>query len=322
MPPIRLTLDPWPAEYESSFEIDGFDEEDQVKVDTDVEGVAWQAIEPPKQERTGVLYFIDGVRRVEARVIVDDGSGRIIRGLYGSAAVGAVRVESKMASFEEIRVKRLIVAGTGILPEAELLTVGNTQLPFEPISVADTTPLGPVEGLQNLMRTEEATLGEALASKADCVFADGPLTYFSGVMQTTVGVIKRLIEPYLSALQFELVRRLGTGQRTPLFVITRPKYDRYSWYLRVGQPRVMDHDVAGVLRLEVRSGAGIERARELADLSASCIPSFVGEAFRDPRAPQNLLPIGALETKLRHRLGDSLTIRRAIEARLFEVSLA
>ena len=82
-----------------------------------MEGVAWQAIEPPKQERPGVLYFIDGVRRVEARVILDDGSGRIIRGLFGSAAVGAVRVESKMASFEEIRVKRLIVAGTGILPE-------------------------------------------------------------------------------------------------------------------------------------------------------------------------------------------------------------
>ena len=101
------------------------------------------------------------------------------------------------------------------------MTVGNTQLPFEPISVADTTPLGPIGGLQNQMRTEEATLGEALASKADCVFADGPLTYFSGVMQTTVGVIKRLIEPYLSALQFELVRRLRTGQRTPLFVITQ-----------------------------------------------------------------------------------------------------
>jgi uncharacterized protein len=287
-----------------------------------VEGVAWRAIEPPKQERTGVLYFIDGVRRVEARVVLDDGSGRIIRGLFGSAAVGAVRIESKIASFEEIRVKRLIVAGTGILPQPELLSVGNLQLPFEPVSVADSTPLGPVAGLQNLMRTEEAMLGEALASKADCVFADGPLTYFSGVMQTTVGVIKRLIEPYLSAFQFDLVRRLGTGQRTPLFVITQGKYDRYSWYMRAGQPRVMDHDFAGVLRLEVRSGAGIEKARQLADFSASYIPTFVGEAFRDPRSPQNLLPIGALENKLRHRLGDSLTIRRAIEAKLFEMSHA
>jgi len=75
-----------------------------------------------------------------------------------------------------------------------------------------------------------------------------------------------------------------------------------------------------VLRLEVRSGAGLEKARRLADLSASCIPSFAGDAFRDPRAPQNLLPIGALENQLRHQLGDPLTIRRAIEARLFEMS--
>jgi hypothetical protein len=170
------------------------------------------------------------------------------------------------------------------------------------------------------MRTEEASLGETLASKADCVFADGPLTYYSGVMQTTVGVIKRLVEPYLSASQFELVRRLQTGQRTPLFVITQGKYDRYSWYLRVAKPRIMDHDVAGVLRLEVRSGAGLEKAKQLADLSAACIPSFAGEAFRDPRSPQNLLPTGALENELRHRLGDPLTIRRAIEARLFEMS--
>jgi hypothetical protein len=48
MPQIRLTLDPWPAEYESSFEIDGFDEEDQVKVDTDVEGVASPAKSRPR----------------------------------------------------------------------------------------------------------------------------------------------------------------------------------------------------------------------------------------------------------------------------------
>jgi hypothetical protein len=35
--------------------------------------------------------------------------------------------------------------------------------------------------------------------------------------------------------------------------------------------------------------------------------------MRDARAPQNLLPIGALETRLRHRLGDPLLLRRSIE---------
>jgi hypothetical protein len=200
------------------------------------------------------------------------------------------------------------------------LTVGNAELNFEPVPVPENTPAAAVEGLQNFMRNAEARLAEELAVESACVFADGPLHYFTDIKQPVVGVIKRLIEPYLSASQFELVRQLRIGQRTPLFAITKGQHARYSWYLRVGTPRAMDHDVAGVLRLEVRSGIGLERAVELADLSASCIPGFAGESFRDPRSPQNLLPIGSLENELRHRLGDSLAIRRAIETKLFGMS--
>jgi uncharacterized protein len=318
----QLTLDPWPTEYESAFQIEGFDEDDhEAKIDADVEG-AWEPVARRPLAKPDNLYFIDGVRRIEARVIVNDGSGKIIRGLFGSAAVGAVSVKGTRCSFENIGVTRLLVVGSGFRPQSERLTVGNTSLLFEPLPVPDQSPVGPITGLQNSMRSREAILGEEIAGNADCVFADGPLTYFSTLMQTTVGVIKRLIEPYLNATQFDLVRRLQAGQRTPLFVITKEKYTRYSWYLRVSQPRAMDHDLTGVLRLEVRSGAGVEKAKQLADLSASCIPTFAGESFRDPRAPQNLLPIGALESELRHYLGDALTIRRAIETRLFEMSRA
>jgi hypothetical protein len=59
-------------------------------------------------------------------------------------------------------------------------------------------------------------------------------------------------------------------------------------------------------------------ARSLADLSARELPRFASDATRDPRAPQNLVPIGALEARLRHRLGDPTIIRRAIEARLHQ----
>jgi len=207
-----------------------------------------------------------------------------------------------------------------LITEATILKIGNTELIFEPLAVVDSTALGAIAGLQNSMRTSEAILAEELAKQSDCVFADGPLTYFSGIKQPAVGIIKRLIEPYLPAAQFDVVRRLRTGQRTPLFAITQAKYERYSWYLRVGTPRVMDHDVTGVLRLEVRSGVGLARAVELADMSTACLPSFAGPSFRDPRAPQNLLPIGGLENELRHRLGDAQSIRRAIETKLFKMS--
>jgi hypothetical protein len=319
----RLRLDPWPAEYQSSFQIDEFEPDSAGKVETDVEGVGWGAVEPQRRARPEPLHFVDGVRRVEARIIVDDESGRIIRGLFGSVGVGSVRVERNAATFREIRVQRHIVVGAGVPLDGDVITevsavqVGNARMTFQPVSVPDNSPAAAVAGLQNCMRDAEARLAEELSAESACVFADGPLTYFSGIKQPAVGVIKRLVEPYLSASQFELVRQLRIGQRTPLFVITKAKYDRYSWYLRVGAPRPMDHDVAGVLRLEVRSGIGLERAVEIARLSASCLPGFAGESFRDPRSPQNLLPIGSLENELRHRLGDPVSIRRAIETKLF-----
>ena len=317
----RLRLDPWPADYESPFQIDDFDDAADEKVDNTVEGIPWQAVPPPKpRPRLEPLHFVDGVRRVEARVIVDDGSGQIIRGLFGSAAVGAVRVEQEQANFEGIRVVRYLIAGTGRTVEGETLKVGNTELFFEPCSEPDASPTAPLQCLQNLMRTEEASLAESVSSESACVFADGPLTYFTTFNLSTVGVVKRLFKSYLDAQSFALVYQLAVGERTPIFAITDGKYDRYSWYLRVGKPRTMDHAAAGVLRLELRSGVGLSRAIELADLSATCIPAFVAESFRDPRAPQNLLPVGSLEQELRHRLGDGLTIRRTIEESLFASS--
>src|SRR3972149_358265 len=101
MPNFALRLDPWPAEYESSFQIDEFEQEADGKVDAAVEGIGWRAVEPKALSRPEPIHFVDGVRRVEARVIVDDESGRIIRGLVGSVAVGAVRVERSRAEFQQ-----------------------------------------------------------------------------------------------------------------------------------------------------------------------------------------------------------------------------
>jgi hypothetical protein len=46
MATIQLRLDPWPAEYESSFQIDEFDQDSAGKVETEVEGIGWSAVEP------------------------------------------------------------------------------------------------------------------------------------------------------------------------------------------------------------------------------------------------------------------------------------
>jgi len=81
MATIRLRLDPWPAEYESSFQIDEFDQDSADKVETEVEGIGWSAVEPQPHARPAPIHFVDGIRRVEARIIHDDESSPIIREL-------------------------------------------------------------------------------------------------------------------------------------------------------------------------------------------------------------------------------------------------
>ena len=39
---------------------------------------------------------------------------------------------------------------------------------------------------------------------------------------------------------------------------------------------------------------------------------YASEPYKDPRAPQNLYPIGGLERDLRHRLGDARLVFRAL----------
>jgi len=65
------------------------------------------------------------------------------------------------------------------------------------------------------------------------------------------------------------------------------------------------------VRCEVSARVGIEPARQIADHVTAVLPTFAGRPS-DPRAPQNLAPVGGLETWLRHRMGDPMLIRRAL----------
>jgi len=44
------------------------------------------------------------------------------------------------------------------------------------------------------------------------------------------------------------------------------------------------------------------------------LPPLASVPHKDPRAPQNLVPIGGLERELRHRLGDQHVLYRALRA--------
>ena len=103
--------------------------------------------------------------------------------------------------------------------------------------------------------------------------------------------------------------------RTPLFGLMDQEAELrgYSWYTRISPVRAPWHDHAGIVRCEARAGVRLDGARELADRVTALLPRYAGRPS-DPRTPQNLAPVGGLETWLRHRMGDRAMVRRALVA--------
>jgi hypothetical protein len=130
-----------------------------------------------------------------------------------------------------------------------------------------------------------------------------------------IGFIKRIFKFYLPRERLGLLAALRRGERTPLFALrSSRRFLRFSWFVRLADPYLGASDLAGIVRLEVSEVVGVETARRLADASTAALPRFVPGRWRDPRSPQNLLPIGALEASLRRYMGDGRLVRRHIEA--------
>jgi hypothetical protein len=228
-----------------------------------------------------------------------------------------VLVEGGAARVGHETIGRVAVTGGGLRLEPFHAPVHGTRaLVFEPRSEADNTPVAPVDGLQKAMRETEAGLAERLSAEADVVVLDGPLSFLTAAARgRVVGFVKRLLRNYLDPAAHALLPRLGVGERTPVFLI-EGREPRYSWYVRIARGRPIESALTGVARLEAPASRGLEEARHLADLSAREMPRFASDPTRDPRAPQNLFPIGGLEARLKHLLGDAGFVRRAIEAQL------
>lgn len=308
-----MRLDPWAAEYEGSIQIG--DEAEAAAVDVTVEQPEWTAIRPGARKAVPRIAFVDGVRRIEHRVLVGE-SARTVYGLLGSFGVGAVQVDGSARVVREA-LGRVLVTGGGLEQAAFVASVpGGGPLRFEPRSEPENDPTVPVQGLQKAMRQTEAGLAERLSAEVDVVFLDGPLTFLTPAAGgSVVGFVKRQLRNYLEPSAHALLPRLDVGERTPLFLIAG-RDARYSWYVRIARGRSIESALTGVVRLEAPASRGQGEARALADLSARELGRFASDSARDPRAPQNLYPIGGLEARLKHRLGDATVVRRAIEAQL------
>ena len=315
---VQLKADPWRPDHGVGAEVSFEDEMTHAVTDPGVETPDWsRAISPPPCPQDAVV-FVDGVMRTELRVMASDGDKRAW-GLIGSFAAGAVRCDGTAEFVSEDRpVGRAFLLGGRIeAPDLEV-TIGATKLSYECRATADDSPTGLRRGLQRLMLAEEQRLAALLAAET-LVFADGPLHLDSSAGKArVVGVVKRMVSAYLEGEEAALLTRLQPGERTPLFGLGNNVLDRYAWYVRLLPQNEAWHELAGLVRCEVRMEIGLEEATRIANMVACHLPTFAGRPGLDPRAPQNLTPVGALEARLKHRLGSSMLIGRALTTRLVE----
>ena len=174
---------------------------------------------------------------------------------------------------------------------------------------ASDDPLALMKELHTKMRRAEGATASALATGC-FVVADGPLNEFTAPPRSaTSRVIAARTSPDTNAAWSA---QLPAGQRTPLFTIGEARYRRYSWYLRLADRCQGATRGPGSCAARPRRQLPQDCGRTIADRTAAVLPIVASEAHLDPRAPQNLVPIAALERDLRHRMGDPAPGLRAL----------
>lgn len=343
---MSVRLLPWQPEYGTSMQFDAeADEAAAGPPDITVERRVWQPVTPAPASLPAV-QIVDGVRRAEAHAMDDAPDGTPIFGLFGSFGVGAVRCgpfeggvhrRTRGAAAhildEHVRVERRYfhtgeaagLVDAAATPDVEI-TTGRARLVFRAEVVRRaSTANSLVARLNQVMLDEESKLAEELSrDESALTLVDGPLRSLRSPGRHVVGYIKRIQQWYIGRDEMDLLPTLRAGERTPVFHI--PPADsqavsggtqtdgRYSWFLRLADLGVHVHPLGGVMRMETSGTLPLAEAVRLADETAVLMPRLASSPARDPRAPQNLTPVGALEARLTHLLGDRLFIRRLITA--------
>ena len=312
-----ISLDPWSAEYGSAFDFEEeeSDEAPNFEVDAMVETADWsQGIVPRGLPFPELVAFIDGVQRIESWARVDDQESSSVA-VLASVAAGCVFSTPEAATVSIDYVSRVLAIGGSTRAELLVVSVPGRPLVFEVLPATGTGRHGAMQAAAVRRRDLElASIQKHLAS-TPLVIADGRLNDLTRGPNQLAGIAKTLHQLYVPGEQRALIPRLAAGERTPVFSIKDSWGSRYSWFLRLPYTRPIHHSYAGIVRLEIPQEDS-RSAVEVADMLSHNLPRFASRPEHDPRAPQNLLPVGALEKRLRHEMGDQAFIRRAIEDHL------
>lgn len=320
---MRFSVDGWDPTYGTSLELE--DELDsssaQVVVDVEVPAGDWQPIEANANiARPSAMLFVDGVRRIEARVWIDEVTGAAAAteasaGLCASYAAGVVCCCATGAHLLTVEARRGLFT---IAPHAaDVQTSAGTYVACHTTPKAEM-PLSVIlsSALQSRLAEVELVAShnarDELAAHGivgdDLLIVDGPLRGRTHLPRA-IGFVKSHRTAYLPAELHPMVGALKAGERTPVFLMGT-SWDRHSWYLRL--PCNPGSPWAGVVRIECSADLPNAEVIALANLSQSTLCRYASTEYKDARAPQNLYPIAGLERELRRRLGDPRLLYRAL----------
>ena len=331
--PARFTVDPWDPGYGQAFsdEAGGGSLQEssaELELDTELPADRWHPVDPDLAPALpGTVLFLDGIRRIDARIWVPGGgrSGGVRGGGNGSqpaAGIAASLAAGLVACDGAARIADVTVE-RGIFTAAADAADITTRHARYPARRADGPGLDKLSlALQQRLGAAEVQLAQAFRARNpdadDLLIVDGPLRGRTH-LDRTIGYIKTHHASYLPPGPAAVVGALATGQRTPVFTMGT-SWRRHSWYLRL--PSAPGVPWAGVVRLECSPDLPAAAAARLADLTARLLPPLASAPHKDPRAPQNLVPIGGLERELRRRLGDQQLLYRALRSAAHSVPSA
>lgn len=295
---MRFTVEAWDSDYGAPTDPELADASENVDVGVEMRPEDWRPLLPETDPVDDVL-FVDGVRRVDATLWIDQPPDFPGFALAATYAAGAVRCNGA-ATLEEFEVERGLFTSA---PAADVRTSVGT---YSVKATKGTTPEELWLGIQQRMGALEAGVTRA-AGGGSLLVVDGPLSHARD-LENAVGYIKTQKVQYLPLELRQVLTALPAGYRTPLF-LTTTSWSRYSWYLRLANHA---GPAGGLVRCEVDADMTAPDAARVANRVSATLPRYASARHKDPRAPQNLYPIGGLERDLRHRLGDKERAMRAL----------
>lgn len=299
---MQFSVETWAPEYGSSIEAEELTDASE-HVDATVERALpdWEPITPAAAQPPARILFVDGVRRIDARVWIHAGD-RSFPGVCASVAAGVVECAGNAATVTSAEVRRALIASA----DAGAQSVRTRHADYEHVAIEGDDPGAVYLAIHDRMTAlEQEVVG---SHGSDLVVFDGPLR--GRTDPHGVGYVKTQHVQYVPDEVAGVLGRLGDGQRSPLIQIGDRGHGRWSWYLRLPGPR--SHPLSGVVRCELPGWSAATAPIARADLVSTCLPRFASQPHRDARAPQNLVPIAGLEDRLRHLLGDPILLERSL----------